>query len=132
MSVIHRHARTFKRGDDSERSAAVDITAESEVLVHPISIPNGTTDQFIPMQIDSGELGSLYIKSTVDMTIETNDGTTAGDTISLTAGVAVQWYTGAAETNPITEDVTPGIYVTNASGDAGELEFYAGHEDATP
>ena len=58
-----------------------------------------------------------------DMTLETNSGGAADDTIVLTDGVPVQWDNADTTFNPVpfTADITA-LYMTNASGGASVLK----------
>ena len=72
------------------------------------------TDSLTAWEMDVSQLKSIIMVATGgDITVETNDGVTPGDTISLTDGVPVI-YTAAdsSSTNPLTTDVTA-LYITN-------------------
>jgi hypothetical protein len=85
-------------------------------------VPGGSTDLEIACVIDVSELEGLYIKCDRALTIETNDGTTPDDTITLVAGEPLAWASGNNITCPLGTDVTS-IFVTLAAGDDATLEM---------
>ena len=86
------------------------------------TIPGESTDLEIACVIDVSELEGLYIKCDRALTIETNDGTTADDTITLAAGEPLVWASGNNVVCPLTADVTS-IFVTLAAGADATLEM---------
>lgn len=94
-------------------------------------IADGQTDYQIAFDLDVSEIQGLAIVSDQDVTVETNDGTSPGDTINLVAGVP-QVYSGSPSfgDNPFSVDTTD-LYVTNASGEAARLQVEVVY-DSTP
>lgn len=95
-----------------------------------IDVPDSTTDQEVPLAIDVSQVKAILFLATVDMTVETNDGSSPSNTLSLTANRPYIWYANALDTFQLTVDVTK-LYVSNSSGAAGVLSI-AGLQDATP
>lgn len=123
MSFTHKQVISYvANGTTYYRS--VEKTAGAQVMVEE-SIPTDSTDLAISIAIDVSAVESLYLESTVAMTLEINDGTTPDETISLVANEPVVWnktYT-ALIANPLgTTDVTD-IYVTNTT--TGTLRVFA-------
>lgn len=94
------------------------------------TIADSTTDGEYNMAADVSTMSYLYIESDQDITIETNDGTTPDDTLTITANNPVIWYTGCFYSNPITTNITTNIFVTNSSGSTATLYMVVG-QDAT-
>lgn len=94
------------------------------------SIPDSSTDLAVTYSLDVSAVVGFFMVSDAAVTIETNDGTTPDDTMTLTAGVPYVWYTGKPEAFAFTTDITA-LYVTNSSGGAARLQIKA-LSDATP
>jgi hypothetical protein len=94
------------------------------------SVPDSSTDLQINVAIDFSAMTLFYLVSDQDVTVETNSGDAADDTITLTAGVPVIWHTDSAHDCPLTADVTA-IFVTNASGAAAQVDLEV-LQDSTP
>ena len=86
------------------------------------SVPDSSADFFVAFSLDVSEIKSIFILSSVDMTLETNDGATPIDTINLKAGKPYIWHTDGYFTNLLTTDVTA-LYLTNASGGVATFEL---------
>lgn len=88
------------------------------------AVNDSVTDLEMIIAIDVSAIKHIYIKADVDMTLETNDGTTPTDTINLKANVPYIFNADidAYFTNLLTADVTS-IFMTNASGTDGTLEL---------
>lgn len=107
----------------------VELTADSETN-KTLTIADGITDQLVTIAIDFSEMVGLLIHSTYAITVETNDGTTPDDLITVAAGVPVVWYTDCDHDNPFTADVTA-MYISNASGETATIEIHV-LQDSTP
>ena len=129
--ATHTHSRNFNRGLGAV-TADEALTIQGGGEVEQITINDAVTDQEVACAIDRSQLTSLYIKSSVIMTLETNSSSAATNTIVLKAGVPYIWSSpGDYNTCLITADVTK-IFLTNASGAAGTFEMYWGYGDVTP
>lgn len=96
-------------------SAIVSKSAGSSVTIDE-SISANQTDLLFAISFDKDRLKMVYLVSTETMTIETNDGTTPGDTITLTADEPLIWWEGAAEyTNPFASADVTAFYLTNTT-----------------
>lgn len=84
------------------------------------SIPDSSTDLLVAFSLDVSAIKSIYILSDKAMTLETNNGTTPDDTISLLAGVPYIWNTDSYDTNKLTTDITA-LYMT--TGSVGVAQF---------
>lgn len=73
------------------------------------------TDALVDFTLDVSQLKSLLMYADGgDITVETNDGTTPGDTITLTDGAHTIYSaaSGSGTANPFSVDVTS-LYITN-------------------
>lgn len=104
-------------------------TSDSIISITP-SIPTATTDQQVNIAFTVAALKALLIYSDYAVTIETNDGTTPDDTLSIAAGIPFLWLSGSGITCPITATVTK-FYITNASGSTATVKIRA-LVDGTP
>jgi hypothetical protein len=92
------------------------------------SVANGQTDfQINCPTVDVSACVMLYIKSTQDVTLETNSGTPGEgvDSLTLKANEPYIWWTGAPFTNVLDTDITTNVFITNASGAAAVVTFEA-------
>lgn len=102
------------------------------LLLDEETVATGVTDrEFAVAEIDASAMQFLWIYSDQDITIETNSGSAADDTITVTGGEGILWYTNSPFTNPITTDVTGSIFVTNASGATATITIVVG-QDPSP
>jgi len=117
---------SVREGSNTLASSSVSKTIESKVVVNE-TVADAATDYELPIAIDTASLKYLLIEADQVLTIETNDGTSPDDTLTLQAGVPIQWYEGA--TALLSADVTA-FFVTNASGSDATLTVVAGHDAA--
>lgn len=87
-------------------------------------------DTQVNIAIDVSEVEMLVLLSDQDVTIETNSGSEAADTLALTAGEPYIWYSGAQDSFALTTDVTA-FFVTNAAGATARVRCWV-VQDATP
>lgn len=100
------------------------------VLIDAETVANATTDGVIAMPLDVSAVKLFWIESDRNVTIETNNGSSPADTLSLIAGEPYVWHSSSLDAFLLGTDVT-NIYVTNTSGATATL--YAGVVyDATP
>ncbi|HAI11075.1 MAG TPA: hypothetical protein DCM28_05180 [Phycisphaerales bacterium] len=125
----HSLTRGWQRNSDVETKRQ-DITADGEITAE-IAVPDSSTDLQATVGIDVSEIKSLYLLSTQDVTIETNDGSSADDTIALKAGIPLIWENVSGYyDNPLSTDVTD-LYITNASGSDATVTLRV-LQDVTP
>lgn len=99
-------------------SQSISATGEADIEME-VAIP-AATDTQVDLQVPYANIKALYWLADVAMTVETNSGSAADQTISLAAGVPLVWITGGIGSNPITDNITA-LYVTAAS--AGTLKI---------
>jgi hypothetical protein len=114
------------KSDDIVKTGSSRISIEEDVAT-------GETDFEIQCKgVDISACTFIYIKSTQDVTLETNaNDATGGNTLTLVADEPYVWWTAAPFVNVLTEDITTDVFVTNASGATATvtMEFI---QDATP
>lgn len=88
------------------------------------------TDTAIACAIDVSAVKAFWISSDAAVTIETNSGSAADDTLSLVANVPYVWHTSDYNAFLLGTDVTV-LYVTNASGGAATISLRV-LQDPTP
>lgn len=86
-------------------------------------VPDASTDLLMNIAFKVADVKSIFLLATVAMTLETNDGTTPGNTLALKANIAYEWNVDAYDSLALTVDVTA-FYLTNASGSAGKFSAY--------
>lgn len=95
-----------------------------------VAVADSETDMLINFAVDVSQIKSIFIVSDQDLTLETNDGSSPDDTLSLLADVPYVWHENSDYTNLLTTDITA-LYATNASGSAATLDIEA-LTDSTP
>jgi len=78
------------------------------------TISADSTDQLVACTLDVSQIEFLYIKASGALTLETNDGSSADDTIALVADEPVMWHKSSGVVCPLTTDVT-GLYFTEGN-----------------
>ena len=123
------HTLTYKWTGATTFSKDVAETATSETLMEE-TVVTASTDYLINIAIDVSEVDSFYLNSTQAVTLETNNGTTPDNTISLVADQPYMWHSGDYVAFLLTVDVTK-FYITNNSGATATITVKV-LQDATP
>lgn len=115
--------------------AANSITSATNYIVsNAVSIDDSTTDQAENVDIDVSAVKWFYAHCDQDITVETNNGTTAVHTLTLKANEPYYWNgdknDAFAFADPNT-DITV-FYLTNASGTNATNFQYAFGYDSSP
>lgn len=100
---------------------SVEKTAGARVSMD-VDVVTATTDGLHVLTIDVSQVKSFFILSDKAVTIETNSGSSPGNTLTLTAGIAYEWYEGSAAAFALTTDVTA-LYITNSSGATARIQL---------
>lgn len=130
MAITHIHAPAWSRGNES-RSGRREITFDLEKNFE-VTVPAGTTDMEVDIDIDVSNLKSLFMKATTeDVTLETNDGTTPAETLTLKADQGESWHDQLNTDNPLGSTDVTSVFLTNAGTTDSVVSFFAGVE-ATP
>ena len=120
-----------EQGGSNPVRATITIAAEGVFRIPTLSFADDAADLEVAFNVDFSQLKGLIILSTQDGTLETNDGTTPDDVLTLAANVPLLWYEGCGYTNPITADITTNSFFTNTGGAVGTLDIWW-FVDATP
>lgn len=126
------HTLTYRwQGPGKARSIEdqVEQTGSAQLSIDE-DIADGQTDVEIACVLDVSEIKALYIVSSQDITLETNNGASPTDSLSLKADEPVMWHADSLEANLLTTDVTA-LFVTNASGASANLQIECLY-DSTP
>lgn len=94
------------------------------------AIPGSSTDLEIAYALDVSAVVGFFMICDQAMTIETNDGSSPDDTMTLTAGVPYVWHTGKPESFAFTTDITA-LFATSGDSNDATLKIKA-LVDATP
>ena len=130
MSFTHTIKQEWSNGNGGRTiTASVSTTGSAQQSLQE-SIADSSTDLEVGFTLDVSAVKSIYIKSDYAITIETNDGSTPDNTLSLAAGVPYVWHENAEDAFVFDTDITS-IFVTNASGSAATLQIEV-LVDATP
>lgn len=87
-------------------------------------IANATTNGEVAFTLDVSQLKGIYIVSDQDILLETNDGSSPDDTISLKAGIPYLWHENSYHACLFDADITA-LFVTNTSGSTANLKIDA-------
>lgn len=94
------------------------------------SVANSATDFQVNVAIDVSTIKHIIINSTQNVTMETNSGSAADETISLVANKPLVWTNDSYYANLLETDITA-LFFTNASGTAATISIECIY-DATP
>jgi len=107
----HNIAVTWNNGGSPKQgSFAKTGTAEFNV---DESIPGSTTNQLIPFALVRSQLAAFFMISDQDVTIKTNSTGAPTTTLTMKANEPLVWIPNNNVTDPLTGDITTGMYVTN-------------------
>jgi len=118
------HSVKIKRGWSfaGEALEKEETVTAGQIVTIDEPIADSETDYLIALTLDVSQIKAIYLESDQDITLETNDGSTPDDTISLSADVPQEWSeSDGAALRPLATDVTA-LYVTNASGSTANLK----------
>lgn len=114
----HTKSKTFN--DGSGALTQEDIITDDGKIEFTVTFGANQTNKQVNLACSLADISSIFLRSSVAMTLETNDSTTPADTIELAAGKAFEWD----ETMPLdltdylSADITV-LYGTNVA--AGTL-----------
>lgn len=123
MSITHTTRLTWTSPGGVDITASVSESADAEQN-RELAIAASTPDQQFDLDFAFADLKSIFMLADQDLTIETNDGTTPDDTISLVAGVPFWWCDSSGLPNPFSADISA-IFVTNAEAETATLKIRA-------
>lgn len=116
--------------DNNTISKTVTETGTGVVTIDNETVADSTTDGELAFTLDVSACVMFYIVSDQNVTVETNDGSSADNTLSLIANEPYFWHSSSLDSFLLDTDVTS-IFVTNASGSTATI-FAEAIYDATP
>lgn len=129
MSFTAKIIETWQEGTETPVTNQITVEADSRQSFD-IAVPGETTDQLVSLTIDVSEVEAIMFLADQDLTIETNSGSAADDTLALKANAAYIWHPDKIDAFQLGTDVTA-LYVSNAGATAATLKIRA-LIDATP
>lgn len=114
-------------GGTELRNREADLTVEA-LKKHEASIAANQTDKQLNIAFDKDFIDFVLIVVSQDMTLETNSGSTPGNTFALKKDRPFYWRRDCGIANPFSVDVTA-LFITNTT--AGTFKIWVG-EDVTP
>ncbi len=112
--------QNWSRGSES-LSGYASITDDGAIDVDT-TVPGPTTDKEVDIALDVSKMSGMFLLSDQTITLETNVAGSPVDTLTLTAGLPIVWFTGCGLPNPLTTDVTK-IFLTNAGTSLATVKF---------
>jgi hypothetical protein len=128
MSFSHTITQNWS-GDGRGLAASTAYSGDGQES-REVAVPHPTTDQEVAFVLDVSEIEAIYMVSDQDLTVETNNGSSPVDTISLVAGVPYVWTAKSYHTCLLTTDVTA-LFLTNNSGAEATFKLEVVY-DSTP
>jgi len=123
MAITHRTALYWSGSGSGGLNISGTVTEVANAEQNRVlAIAAATPDQEFDLDFPFAALRSFFALSTQDVTIETNDGASPDDTITLQAGVPFWWAASSGQANPFTADVDT-IFVTNAGDNVATLNI---------
>ena len=99
-------------GNEIEHTIAKSSGAEANMEE---VIPLNSTDLLVAYVLNVAKIKAIFVVATVAMTIETNNGTTPTDTLTLVANEPFEWHDGSALPNPFPRGNITALYLTNTT-----------------
>ncbi len=123
MAAVH-DVTIASRYNGENVTGTVSIVADGMTSLD-VTVPGSTTDQAASVSILTAKVKSLYMLSSVDLTVQTNNGTTPDNTFTLKAGVPYFWDGQSGYfSNPLSANITT-LYLTNAGTTAASFKLRA-------
>ena len=124
---VHTVTLSFVSTSGKTITAPVFITSHEEILLS-FTIPAASTNYFVNIgSILRLKLNDLLLYSDQAATIKTNS-TTGTDTFSLKAGVPYFWTVTGGVANPLSADITTGIYITTTTAVQSNMDIIIGQD----
>lgn len=134
----HTISTSYKSEGGTTVAKSADIEAELSINIE-LEVPASTTDMHVVVNVPYATLKSVCMTCTkktgdsgtfTSMLVETNSGSAADDSFTITPTNGLIWSTGDPTANPLTADVTA-LYLTN-SGSAVANFVLRALNDPTP
>jgi len=115
----HNIAVTWNNGG-SPKQGNFAKTGTAELNIDE-SIAGSTTNQLIPFALTRSQLAALFIVSDQNLVLKANSSSSPTTTLTMVANEPLIWIPSNNTTDPITADITTGLYATNAGTVAANL-----------
>jgi len=123
MSVPHNLTLAFTRnGETLSSPVTLMVTGEAGA---DVAVTAGATAFAVAIAFTVANVQDIYISSDQNITIHTNNSTTPIDTVPVTAGNPILWYSGSGQNCPFAHDVTH-MYIANAASVAANVKIRTG------
>lgn len=130
MSFTHTMTTAWSNGSRTIE-ASKQYSGDGQLASRDVDVPDSSTDWLVNWTCDFSQLQAIFILCDKAIIIETNDGSSPGDTLTLAANVPFEWRKDdSVHDNPFTVDVTA-LYVTTGSVGIARLQI-EGLTDSTP
>jgi hypothetical protein len=107
----------------NETTTANNSVTAGQLISIEEAIPDSSTDLLVALSVDVSQIRGVYIESDQALLLETNDGSSPDDTLTLVAGIPYVWYTSKYDALFCIGDDITALYVTNASGETANLKI---------
>ena len=135
MSIFTQVIEAEWQADGRTVKGEIVETANAKASFDEVIADSETNKEFVlSFDVITNKLKSLFILSSKDVTLKTNDSGSPDDEIALKAGVPLPWAYQAGNyyhACPLTADVAK-IFVTNASGGIARLQIEALYDSTAP
>ena len=122
--------RVWQDGSDVHSSVETITETDEGLTKLSVAVDAETSDVEASLAFAVAQLAGYYLLSDQDVTLETNSGDAADDTIALKANTAVEWSADGGHASLFTVDVTK-IFLSNAGATAASVKIRI-LLDATP
>lgn len=128
MAFTHNVVRTYQTSGGN-LSNTVSQSADAEEA-RSLSVAVASPDTEVAISILYAGLKSIYISSSLALTVETNSSSAPDDTLSVPAGGALVWTAQDGTANPLTANVTK-VFLTATGSGSSAVEIRV-LQDSTP
>ena len=129
MSFTHVITRQWSSPNGTTLTNRISQTDGGEIN-EDFTLAYAAADVAIPVAFDSARVKSVFLLSTNDATLKTNNPSSPSDTITLSGGKAFTWVDGDPGTPPFGTDVTA-FYASNDGSGTATVQIRILH-DPTP
>jgi hypothetical protein len=110
--------------DDVTKGTTTISTTNDGPVIYEGTIVDATANHHItPFAVTASLVKAVYILSSADIHIYTNDlsSGTPTQTFTISANHPIAWNFGDLASCPISSNITAGLYISNASGAAADI-----------
>lgn len=119
-SFTHTLGWTWNDGQNSLSGTSQQTSEQTHNT--DVTVAANTTDFGVDIAFNYADLKSFFMLSSTDLTLETNSGSSPGNTLTLKAGVPYVWQYGGYGSNPFSVNVTR-FFLTNGTAGAATVQI---------